>query len=181
MDTYVLLKFAHVAAAIVWLGGGVAFLVLASASARKADPARLMTVVAQVAFLGQRLFMPASIVTLLTGLAAVHLGGFGWPAWAVLGLGGIAATMALGALKLGPMSEQITVTARRVGPDVARAHALELLRWVRFDYVLQFAIVFLMVVKPAWQDVQLLAGVGLAVLLAGFAILGLQPRTVIRP
>ena len=180
MDAYLIVKFLHIVAAIVWLGGGIAFLVLASANTEKADPARLIAVVAQVAFLGQHLFMPASIVTLLTGLAVVSLGGFGWPAWVLIGFGGIVVTAALGALKLGPTAGRILVAARETGPDAARTQALDLLRWVRFDYILQFAIVFLMVVKPDWQDVETLATVALAVSAGGFAVLWFGRQTAIR-
>jgi uncharacterized membrane protein len=168
MDLYLVLKFLHVIAAVVWLGGGFSLLLLATVQVEKAEPARIMAVVAQVAYLGPRLFLPASIVTLLTGLGAVYLGGFGWHAWIVLGFAGIAVTTLLGALKLGPMSERIVALAKHKGPHAALSDAMTLIRLARFDYVMLFSIVFLMVAKPDWQDTTVLAIPALAVLLAGF-------------
>ena len=45
-------------------------------------------------------------------------------------------------------------------------------RLAAFDYAVQFAITFLMVVKPGWQDVATLAGLGAVVTLAVLAAFG---------
>ena len=168
MDIYLVVKFLHVVCAVVWLGGGFALLLLASVQATKAEPGRILVIVSQVAYLGPRLFMPASVLTLLTGLGAVYLGAFGWPAWVVPGLSGIAVTALLGALKLGPMSGRVVALAKAKGADTALPGAMAIIRLARFDYVMQFSIVFLMVAKPDWQDLAVLGLPALAVLLAGF-------------
>ncbi len=173
MDFALLIKFTHVSAAMVWLGGGLAMILAAALMGPNARPDQIMSVVRMVALIGPRLLMPASIATLLTGLWLAIYGGYGWPAWLVLGLAGIAFTAAFGALLLGPTSERAVRTATRQGDAAAMTDARALIRYGRFDYVVQFAIVFLMVVKPDWSEVQLLATLGLAVL-AG-AVLTLRP------
>jgi uncharacterized membrane protein len=178
MDLYLILKFLHVVSAVVWLGGGFALLLLASVQIEKAEPARIVAVIAQVAYLGPRLFLPASIATLLTGLGAVYLAGFGWPAWVVLGFAGIVATALLGSLKLGPMSDRIVALAKQKGPHAVLSDAMALIRLARFDYVMQFSIVFLMVAKPDWQDTTVLAIAALAVLLAAFMTVRPSARLV---
>jgi uncharacterized membrane protein len=178
MDIYLIVKFVHVVSAVVWLGGGFALLLLASVQVEKAEPARIMAVIAQVAYLGPRLFLPASILTLLSGLSAVYLGGFGWHAWIVFGFGGIAVTTLLGALKLGPMSDRVVALAKHKGPHAALSDAMTLIRLARFDYVMQFSIVFLMVAKPDWQDTTGLAIPALAVLLAAFMTVRPSARLV---
>jgi uncharacterized membrane protein len=169
MDFALLIKFAHVSAAMVWLGGGLAMILAATLMGPNARPDQIMSVIRMVALIGPRLLMPASIATLLTGLWLAIYGGYGWPAWLVLGLVGIAFTAALGALVLGPTSERAARTAASLGNDAAMGDARRLIRIGRFDYVVQFAIVFLMVAKPDWSEVPLLAAIGLAVL-AGAAL-----------
>ncbi len=169
MDFALLIKFSHVSAAMVWLGGGLAMIMAAALLGPNARPEQIMTVIRMVSFIGPRLLMPASIATLLSGLWLALYGGYGWPAWLILGLAGIAFTAVFGALVLGPTSERAVRTATRLGDDAAMGDARRLIRLGRFDYVVQFAIVFLMVVKPDWSEVQLLALLGLAVL-AGAAL-----------
>jgi uncharacterized membrane protein len=178
MDLYLILKFLHVAAAVVWLGGGFSLLVLATVQAEKADPARLLAIVGQVAYVGPRVFLPASIITLLTGLGTVYMAGLGWPAWIVLGFAGIVVTALLGALKLGPMSDRIVAIAKQSGPHAALPDAMALIRLARFDYVMLFSIVFLMVAKPDWQDMTILAIPALAVLLGAFMTVRPSARLV---
>jgi uncharacterized membrane protein len=178
MDAFLLFKTLHVISAIVWLGGGLSLVLLAFLFARRPDPADLLGVIRLVAFLGPRLFLPASILTLLTGLAATHTGGFGWPAWVVLGLAGIAVTAVLGALKLGPACDKVIALSDSKGAQAARPEMVKLLPLARFDYTTQFAIVFLMVTKPDWQDVPVLAGVAVIVLAALVAAFLPVPRAL---
>ncbi|QYK43245.1 MAG: DUF2269 family protein [Paracoccaceae bacterium] len=173
MDLYTGLKFMHVLCAVVWLGGGFAFILLGSVLVARAsgDAAHgsLTALIRHTAFIGPRLFMPASLLTLLTGISLVFAGGLGWPAWIVLGLAGIAFTAVLGAVAIGPEAERLAAQ----GPSVDLAGAQRLMRLGRFDYVVQFAIVFLMVAKPGWGDQAVLGGVALAVLVG--AVLCLRP------
>lgn len=176
MDFALLIKFTHISAAMVWLGGGLAMILAAALMGPNARPEQIMQVVRMVAFIGPRLLMPASVATLLTGLWLAIYGGYGWPAWLVLGLLGIGITATFGALLLGPTSERAVRTAARHGDAAAMPDARALIRFGRFDYVVQFAIVFLMVVKPDWSEVTVLAVLGLAVL-AGAAVT-LRPRAI---
>ncbi|WP_309665879.1 DUF2269 family protein [Tabrizicola sp.] len=178
MDLYVLLKFAHVASAIVWLGGGFTLVLLAFLFAKRPNPADLLGVIRLVAFLGPRLFLPTSILTLLTGLATTYVGGFGWPAWVVLGLAGIAVTALVGAIKLGPTCENAIAISDTKGVHAARHEMLKLLPLARFDYTTQFVIVFLMITKPDWQDVPVLAGLAMIVVMALVAAFQPAPRSL---
>lgn len=170
MDFYLVLKFFHILSAVIWLGGSFTLLLLATVQITKVEPERLLATIGQVAYVGPRLFMPASLATLLTGFGAVYLAGFGWPAWVVLGFAGIVVTAMLGALKLGPMSGKVLQIAQMQGLDEAWPEAIALVRLARFDNVMLFSIVFLMVVKPDWQDLLLLAIPALAVLLGALMV-----------
>lgn len=180
MDLYVMLKFGHVAAAVVWLGNGSALVLLGMILSRRGDAQGFMALIGNVALLGPRLFLPASIATLLTGVALVLVGGHGWPAWVVLGLAGIAFTALFGALVLGPSAERAVAMAARVGARVAQADGRRLLRLAKFDYVVQFAIVFVMVAKPGWDQPGALMAAAMAILAGAVAFLQ-APRRIALP
>jgi uncharacterized membrane protein len=163
MDHLLLLKFIHVAGAVVWIGGGFGLVLAGSIASARASTDRLLSILALVGLLAPRLFVPASLVVLVSGILLATLGGYGWPAWLVLGLAGIAATVALGAGFIGPACERALKRGEMAGPAAARGDVLRAFRLARFDYVLHGAIVFLMVVKPGWNDLAPLAVVAAAI------------------
>jgi len=169
MDVFLVLKYAHVVSAILWLGGGFALLLACGMMAGRARAADQLSVVRVVALLGPRLFMPASIATLATGVALTVTAGWGWQPFTILGLAGIAFTALFGALVLGPAAERAVRRADAEGPVAALADARRLIRLARFDYAVQFAIVFLMVVKPGWSEMATFAAIGGVLALAALA------------
>jgi hypothetical protein len=50
-------------------------------------------------------------------------------------------------------------------------------RLAMMDYTIQFAIVFLMVVKPSWSDFAVFGGIASVIVLAALAALRPLPRT----
>jgi uncharacterized membrane protein len=163
MDHLLLLKFIHIAGAVVWIGGGFGLVLAGSLATARSSTDRLLSILALVTTLAPRLFVPASLVVLVSGVLLATLGSYGWPAWLVLGLAGIAATVALGAGFIGPACERALKRAEMAGPAAARGDVLRAFRLARFDYVLHGAIVFLMVVKPGWTDLAPLAVVAAAI------------------
>lgn len=167
MDLYLVAKFLHVACAALWLGGGLALMILAMQARRAGNREDMFTTIRLVMVLAPRVFMPGSILVLLFGLAMIWLGGLAWDAWIVFGMAGIAATAGLGMFRLGPLCERITGLTAAGEWAAAEAAADALIRAARVDYTLQFLIVFAMVVKPGWGDTGVLtAMLGLAALSA---------------
>lgn len=173
MDYYSVLKFLHVFAAVCWVGGGLCLTVLGTYASSRRDEAEMMRVVDQVAFLANRWFMPASLLTLIFGFAAAWLNGLFGQLWVILGLAGAAMAFATGALVLGPAAERI----RKLKLAGREADALplgrKLLSTAKFDYVVMFVVIADMVLKPTLADVWML-GV-LAAILAGGAVAFLAP------
>jgi uncharacterized membrane protein len=167
MDWYLIVKFLHVACAVAWLGGGLALVILGVLADRARNDAALMAVIGGVVRIAPIVFIPGSVLVLLFGLAMVWLGGWAWEAWLVFGLAGIAVTGAVGTLVLGPLAEK----SAKLNAEGRQAEALtagrRLLKYAKADYVIQFAIVFAMVVKPGWSDLGILLG------MAGVVALGL--------
>ena len=78
MTWYELWLFLHIAAAIVWIGGAATAQVFAVLAKRSGNPARTLAFGRDISFVGSRIFLPASIVVLVTGVALTEDGGWDW-------------------------------------------------------------------------------------------------------
>jgi uncharacterized membrane protein len=176
MDFATLLKFAHVLAAILWVGGGFAIIIAGIVVAGRSTAQTQLAIVQAVVLLAPRLFIPASIFTLASGVILLFVAGWGWQPFTVLGLGGVLFTASFGAVILGPACQK----ALKMADDWGAVSALPMLRRVQrlalMDYAVQFAIVFLMVAKPSWSDFAVFGGVGSIIVLAALAALRPLPR-----
>ena len=155
MSQFDLAVLLHIIFVIMWLGGGLALLVGAEAMRRKRGPAAVLVVVDIVALLGPGYFVPISILTLLTGLAAAWMGpGFG-ELWVLLGIAGFAATFLTGILVIKPRAEKLaaSTTGGQVPQGVLLGQADTLMTIARFDYVILFLVVAVMALKPEATDI----------------------------
>jgi uncharacterized membrane protein len=168
---YEFLLFVHVAGAVVWLGGGLFVQVYGTAVERGGDRAEMAAFAGRVGTLGERLFVPASLVVVLAGVGLMLDGDFGWgQLWVVYALAAFAGSFVVGVGVLSPLAKRIP----RVGAETAEGQALirRLFAVMRVDLVFMYAIVFAMVVKPTRDDA-LVVGIGAAVL-AFASVLGIQ-------
>ena len=78
MTSYELWLFLHIAGAIVWIGGAVVAQVLGVLAKRSNDPQRAVALGRDMAFIGKRIFMPAAIVVLVTGVLVTEDGNWDW-------------------------------------------------------------------------------------------------------
>lgn len=106
---YNTLKFVHILAAIIWVGGGLFFQFNATRLRRAGDPVKLAAFAKDVEFWGARLFSAASVTVLVFGVTMVLYS----PAlafsdtWIWLALIGYATTFLTGLLVLGPTSGKL--------------------------------------------------------------------------
>ena len=166
MDWYSILKFLHVASAICWIGGGVVLMFLGLIAGRRRDTAKQLATIGYVTELGTLWFIPASLATVIFGLAVATIGGLWSNAWVILGLVGFAATFCTGNFILKPAADRIAALGKEGKTDAAVAEGQRLLGVSKFDYVMLFTVVADMVFKPAWSDVWLL-GIMAVVLIVG--------------
>jgi len=149
-DLYHGLVFIHIFAAMVWLGGAF-FLQVKIAQFRKAnDTAGFLQVGRDAEHFGQRVFMPASIIVLLAGIAMVWYGPYSFKLWIALALVGIVVTVLTGSIYLGPHGGKLAAMAEERGmddPEVA-AKRDRLILVARIDYLVLVLIVLDMVFKP---------------------------------
>lgn len=170
---YDLLLFLHISAAIVWIGSGFFGQVLASMAERRRDEATFAGLLRYNAELGLKLFVPASLATLVLGLLLVADGPWSFSQlWVTLGLVGFAATFLSGLLVLKPRGDRVAELVERdggaLGPE-AMLEARKLLAFSRIDYVVLVAVVYDMAVKPTSDDTGALVVLVLGVI-AGLAL-----------
>ena len=168
MTWYEFLLFVHVAGAIVWLGGGFYVQVYGMVELRSRDTPAIARFAGNVGRLGERLFVPASLLVVLAGIGLMLNGDWPWARlWVDFALVVFAGSFLLGAGYLGP-------TAKRIEAVGAETHEGQLLiqrlfALLRLDLMFLFAIVFAMVVKPTSEDVLIVVVVAV-LLLAGTAV-----------
>lgn len=151
MDTYALLKLVHIAAAIAWVGGASIITILLILLMRRDDEDALRFL-SHTTLLGNHVFVPLALTTILTGLTLAWLGGWGLAAWTVLATATVAVTFTLGAAVLGPTAERCLALWRAGDTPAAVDLARRAIRLTQFDIAAQWAIISLMVLKPGWTD-----------------------------
>ena len=151
MDRYEVLKFVHIAAAIVWIGGAVSIQFFAHLARRSGDPIRMVSFTGDVDWIGKRVFTPAALIVVVLGFVLVWDGpwtlGMDW-VWISLIIFAISFVAGVGffapeSVRIGKMIEAEGAESAAVQARIAR-----LLNLIRIDLVLLFAIVYLMVAKP---------------------------------
>jgi hypothetical protein len=172
MDFYTIFKFLHVMSAIAWLGGGVTLFALALMYEARKDFDALNSAVNHVAFLGPRWFVPTSLLTLVFGLATTFTGNLWGDAWVVLGLFGFAGTFSTGLFVMKPLSEAIAAHNAAGRFDLAAPLGARIMQVSKFDYVLMGLVIALMVLKPSWSDLLVLAIMATVLVLAAVIFLG---------
>jgi uncharacterized membrane protein len=147
------LLFVHVSAAVIWIGGGLMMQLFGVRASMLGDRTRLANLGEDIAFIGPRLFVPASLLAFLTGVLLViesDFYGFG-DDWIVIGLVLYAITFLTGLLFLGPEAGRVGALTAEGSPE-AGPRTLRLILFFRFDLVLLFLMIYDMTVKPDFGD-----------------------------
>jgi uncharacterized membrane protein len=148
---YFAFKTVHVVFAVVWIGGGLLLTILALIAERRDDPVELATVARQAAYVGERIFAPASLVVLAMGIAMMLNTDWGWGQfWVVFGLLGFASTFTIGIGVLSPLAKRIVVSMEESGPHAPETQALitRILLIARVDTAILLLVIVDMVSKP---------------------------------
>ena len=164
MTTYEFLQFLHVASAIIWLGAGFVLTLLIFGAATAGDREKEAGYHHDIEWLAPRLFIPFSLVTLITGLLVTLEGDLPFDLWLVIGLVGWLVSFGLGFFYFKPEGERIVALVEAEGPASEEAdwrlHRLNLVD--RVQVLILFVVVADMVIKPTGDDT--------GVLVAGAAI-----------
>lgn len=151
MTLYEFLKFVHILAAVVWVGGAVTSQVISLLATRSGDASRRAALATEVEWLGTRVFTPASGVLFLFGIFLVIEGNwsFGEP-WVGAGILIWLLSTIAGSAFYGPELGRIRKMGAAGGADspAVTARVDRLLLVSRIELVLLVLAIFLMVVKP---------------------------------
>lgn len=151
LTTYNVLKTLHVLAAVTWVGGALAFNILATRLRRANDPRALAGVAREMAVVGNAVFLPASLVVLALGIWMVVISGWDFEdLWIAIGIAGVVATAITGSAVIGPRLKKIGEAIAQRGPedegvqnDIARLFVI-----ARIDLVVLAVVIADMVIKP---------------------------------
>jgi uncharacterized membrane protein len=147
--TYTTLKVLHVLAAVIWLGGAAMLTVLAIRARRQSGEA-LVAIFREVALLAPRIFVPASLVLVLTGFALVATGSLPYDLWVVLAIVGWAINFLTGLLVLTPQTKRAESLLEEHGStsEAALGQVQRVLMLARIDLVVLTLVIVDMIVKP---------------------------------
>jgi uncharacterized membrane protein len=151
MTWYEFLLFVHIGAAMIWLGGAFTFQMYGAVVRRGGDTDEIARFAGRAGVLGERMFVPASLVVVLAGIGLVLDGNWDWGRlWIVFALVTFVASFFTGLLVIAPMAKRLAV----IGPATPAGQELirRLFTVLRIDLVYMYAIVFAMTVKPTSDD-----------------------------
>jgi uncharacterized membrane protein len=179
MTLYEFLLALHVIAAIIWLGAGFVLALQVFAAERAGAHDRVVDHHADVDWLSTRLFIPASLATLLLGFLVVAEGSWSLDQlWIVIGLGGWLASFLIGILVFKPAAERIAALREEErGPNDPELAAL--VRRVNIFDRIELLVLFLvaadMVIKPTGDDTGvLLVGAALIAIVGAATVAALR-------
>ena len=147
---YEALKYIHILAAMVWVGGAFFTQMLAIKVTRSGDTADLARTGRDLAIVGGRVFPLASIILLIAGILMVLQRWSFSQAWVAVALVLWVVSLLAGVLYIGPRAAAVGKQFAAEGPSsvAARAGMARLFLVSRLELVSFAVIVFLMVFKP---------------------------------
>lgn len=149
-DLYTTLKFIHVAAAVAWVGGGLALTMLAAQVRSTGSGEEIAALMERIEWFGKRMFAPLSGVVLLMGLGMAYIGGILSAPWVSAGFLGIFVSAGIGMGFLTPKVAQLKALVEQHGGDHPEVRRLgeRILLVSRIDMVILMLIIAVMVFKP---------------------------------
>jgi uncharacterized membrane protein len=147
---YLVLLYVHIVCAVIWVGGAFFSQLLAIRVARSTDPADLPKLGRNMEFLGMRVFLPASILLFLAGLAMVAQQWSFGQTWIALAIALWILSVIAGAVYVGPRTQKVAALFESEGPASTAARALlgRIFLVSRLELVSFAIIIALMVFKP---------------------------------
>lgn len=150
MSYYEFLLFVHILMAVLWVGGGAAVQFLAMRILKEENPTRLAAFSNDAAWMGEKVFAPASGILFIVGVLMVIDAWEFSDTWIIIGIVGFLATLVTGLFYLTPTAKKLGGVIGQRGPADPEAQALikKILTIARIDLVVLVLVIFNMVTKP---------------------------------
>jgi uncharacterized membrane protein len=149
--TYTLLKFVHIASIALWFGGLVTLLVLNRLLSGAGETAGLQSLARHGQRISMRIFLPAVITTLITGIGMVQIAHYGFGrVWVIWGMVGLVVSMIIGGVLTGGTARKLGQRIARGDIDAAGIAALQrrIMMFALLNITLLLSIIWAMVAKP---------------------------------
>jgi uncharacterized membrane protein len=150
---YEFLLFAHIAMAVIWIGGALMMQFFALRALKSGDSSRVATLGGDIEWIASRVLTVTPLLAFVSGILLViesDVYGFG-DDWIVIALVLYAVTFLGGVSFLGPESGRIGKLTAEGSPE-AGPRTERLIVLSRFDLVVLFLILYDMAVKPDFGD-----------------------------
>jgi uncharacterized membrane protein len=150
MTLYELWLFLHISAAMVWIGGATVAQIFGILAQRSGDPAQSAGFGRSMGFIGPKIFAPAAIAVLLTGVLLTEDGNWEWSEtfiWIGIVLWAAVSFVAFAFLTRAMGRVGARLAAEGPSPELG-AEVKKLVLLGRVLVLVLFLIVFVMVVKP---------------------------------
>lgn len=151
LTLFTIAKFMHVLGAIAWIGGMLALIVFQARMASVREIAVLRAIWSTSAAFGQRVFGPAALITLISGIVATLQIGYPFHAlWITWGFVGIVLSLVVLFAATRPAGRRLAVLLGEAEPawDELRALQLRLVRIGLLNLAILTSVVWAMVAKP---------------------------------
>jgi uncharacterized membrane protein len=147
---YNVIKYVHVLAAMIWVGGAFFAQILAIRAQRSTDPVELPRLGAAIADVGMKVFLPASIILFIAGVILTLQRWAFSDLWISIAIVLWLLSAVTGAVYLGPQSAKIGKLFAAEGPSsiAGRAALAKVFIVSRLELVSFGVLVFLMIFKP---------------------------------
>ena len=148
---YNTLKFFHIVSVIVWIGGLIMLMVLNRRLAKTAPPEVVRALGQQSGALSMTFFLPAVLLTVITGIGLVQIGRLGFSqTWILWGIIGAVVSFIVGGVLTGGTARMLAMQIARGEVDAAQAAAVQrrIMMFVMLNLLVLLSIVWAMVFKP---------------------------------
>jgi uncharacterized membrane protein len=150
VTSYELWLFLHISAAMVWIGGATVAQIFGILAQRSGDPAQSAAFGRSMGFIGPKIFMPASIAVLVTGVLLTEDGNWEWSEtfiWLGIALWAAVSFVAFAFLTRAMGRVGARLAAEGPSPELG-TEVRKLVLLARVLILVLFVIVFVMIVKP---------------------------------
>jgi hypothetical protein len=149
MTWYEFWLFLHISSVVVWIGGAVLGQVFGILTQRAKNPLESAVYGRNMGFVAMKVFLPSSVLVILTGIALTNEGNWGWSEpFILVGLIGGLGIMAIGFAYMTPALGRIGARMAADGPSPELMARMNQLVWIARGLILAaFVIIFFMVTK----------------------------------
>lgn len=149
MTGYEFWLFLHISATVVWIGGAVLAQVFGVLTQRARNPVESAAYGRNMGWVARWVFLPSSIVVIVTGMALTEDGSWGWDQpFVLVGLIGGIGIMAIAFSYVTPRLGRAGARMSQDGPRPELLAEMNRLVWIaRGLLLIAFVIIFMMVVK----------------------------------